>query len=110
MTISEEEAERKAACELRFGVGNMPHLSDPEYDSELGAYVYEIRYTHPELPSREEIEDPDIDQKVEYYESQKIGEMKIFDDGHIERTPNEVLGENIQEVKELAESGELEQF
>lgn len=108
MTISQEEAERKAAYELRFEIGNMPHLSDPEYDEELGAYVYEIRYTHPEIPTEEEIKDPEIDQEVEFYESQQIGEMKVFDDGRIERTSNEELQENIREVRELAESGEID--
>lgn len=93
--IDEAEAEHIAAKELRFEIGNLPHLSDPEYVEGRG-YVFEIRFTKPELPSREEIDDPTIDQEVDFYETQTIGEMVITDEGEIDRTSNEALEAEIR--------------
>lgn len=107
--VSQDEAERIAAKELRFEIGNLPHLSDPKYVDEKG-YVFEIRFTKPELPTREEIDDPEIDQSVDYYETRTIGEMVVTDEGDIERTSNDELSEEIQRLDELAEQGELPKY
>lgn len=104
--IDEAEAEHIAAKELRFEIGNLPHLSEPEYVEDRG-YVFEIRFTKPELPSREEIDDPTIDQEVDFYETQTIGEMVVTDEGEIDRTSNEALEAEIRELNERVEAGEI---
>lgn len=103
MTLSKEEAKKKAAKELRFNIGNMPHLGEAEYDEQKQAYIFPINYTHPELPET-------TGGDVEFYETQQIGEMTILENGEIQRTPNEKLRENISEVREKAKSGKIEKI
>jgi len=105
--VSKEEAKRIATKELRFEIGTLPYLSDPEYDSETG-YIFEIRYTKTDLPTRDEVEDPNTEPEVEFYKPQTIGEMIITDDGEIQRSSIEELEENIRTVRKQAENGEIE--
>lgn len=105
MSISLEEAKKEATRELRFEIGNLPHLGEAEYDEERGGYVFPIKFTKPDIPDLEAGEED-----VEFYQARQIGEMLVKDNGEIERTPNEELEEEIRELNQLAEDGKLEKL
>lgn len=100
MTISEDEAREKAAYELRFEIGNLPHLGEVQYDSDEKKYIFPIKFTKPDIPEHGKDE-------LEFYETVKIGEIIVKEDGTIERTSNEELNEAIREIDEMAKNGEL---
>lgn len=110
-SIDRDEAKRLAQHELRFEIGNLPHLTSPEYDSESGGYRFNIMFTKtdiPEIPEKDPQEYmPEDGGDIEFYESQKIGELFVTDAGEIERTSDAELSENIQEIHTKAEQGEL---
>jgi len=104
--VPKKEAKKIAAKELRFNVVHLPHLGDAEYVSGRG-FVFPIKFTKPELPSREEIDDPNIEQSVEFYETQQIGELVVTDDGEIIRSSNDELNAAIKSLEKSIEKGEI---
>lgn len=104
--VSKEKATYIATKELRFEIGNIPYLSDPQYEDGKG-YVFLIKYTKPKLPTRDEIEDPEIDQQVEFYETQTIGEIIVTDSGEINRTTDDELQDEIESVNKQIEDGKI---
>lgn len=103
MTLSKSDAEHAAAYELRFNVGSIPFLSDPEYDADENAYVFDILYSRPDLT------DAPFDSydELQYYQTQVVGEMRVYDDEHIERTPTDEIEASIRAVKEKTDAGEI---
>lgn len=101
MSLTREEAEKEAQYELRFGIGNLPHLGEPTYEEETGRYIFPIKYTKPDIPS-------DTNKELKFYETQTIGKLIVESDGTVTRTSNEDLNENIREIDKAVENGELE--
>jgi hypothetical protein len=101
MSLNREEAEKEAQYELRFGIGNLPHLGDPTYEEKTGRYIFPIKYTKPDIPS-------DTNKELKFYETQTIGKLIVESDGTVTRTSNEDLNENIREIDKAVENGELE--
>lgn len=99
MSISEDKATEMAEYELRFEIGSLPHLSDPEFEEDTG-YVFDILYTKPEVNENEE--------GVTFYETQQIGEIIVCTDGAIERTSIETINENIREINKQVKEGEID--
>lgn len=103
MPLSQSDARHAAAYELRFNIGNIPFLSDPEYDSEDGAYVFDILYSRPDLTDAP-FESYD---EMQYYQTKVVGELRVYNDEHIERTPTAEIEAAIRQVKEQTDAGEI---
>lgn len=106
MSLTEEEARQEAAYELRFNIGNLPHLGDMSFDEENGVYVYPIKYTPVEIPDLEAGEE-----ECTFFETQEIGEIRVDEEtGDINRTSIEDLEDEIRKAKEKVEEGVLDEI
>lgn len=106
MALTESEARKEAAYELRFNIGNRPHLGDIISDEAAGVYIFPIKYTPVELPDLDAGEE-----ECTFFETQEIGEIRVDKEtGDIERTNIEDLEDEIRDAKEKVERGVLDEL
>lgn len=106
MSLTEKEARQEAAHELRFNIGNLPHLGDMVFDKEAGVYIFPIKYTPVELPDLDAGEE-----ECTFFETQDIGEIRVDEEtGDIERTQIEDLEDEIRDAKEKVDEGVLDEL